>query len=203
MAESGGNEMAVVGMPAPEVALRRHRFTIQEYHRMGEAGIFDGDDRVELIEGDIVRMPPIGPVHASEVDRLTAMFTARLRDRAIVRVQNPLALPAQTSEPLPDVILLRPRPDFYRSGHPEPEDALLVVEVMDSSARYDRRVKLPLYARAGVLEVWLVDLSVASIEVYRDLAAHDYSERRVLSRGESLAIQAFPDIVFSVADLIG
>jgi Uma2 family endonuclease len=195
--------MAVVGMPAPEVALRRHRFTIEEYHRMGEAGIFDGDNRVELIEGDIVRMPPIGPVHASEVDRLTAMFTARLRDRAIVRVQNPLVLPAQTSEPLPDVILLRPRPDFYRSGHPEPGDALLVVEVMDSSARYDRRVKLPLYARAGVLEVWLVDLSAAKLEVYRDLSAREYSERRVLSRGESLAIQAFPDIVFSVTDLIG
>jgi Uma2 family endonuclease len=203
MPESGEDEMAVVGLPALDVVLRRHRFSLDEYHRMGEMRIFDEDERVELIEGDIVRMPPIGWSHASEVDRLTAMFTGRLRDRVIVRVQGPIVLPAQISEPLPDLILLRPRPDFYRFRHPEPGDVLLVVKVMDSSARYDRRVKLPLYARAGVAEVWLVDLNAGEVEVCRDLTAGEYRERQILSRGDSVAIVAFPDVVFSIADLIG
>ncbi len=112
----------------------RRRFTIDEYHRMAAAGVLSEDDRVELLDGEIVQMSPIGSPHAGCVDRLTALFTRRLRSRAIVRVQSPIVLDRR-SEPQPDLALLAPRPDFYATAHPRPRDVLLVIEVMDASSR--------------------------------------------------------------------
>jgi Uma2 family endonuclease len=134
------------------VMLKRRRFTLEEYHRLGETGILHEDERVELVEGEIVEMSPIGRPHASIVARLTMLLARHFGERAIVWVQNPLALPRQRSEFQPDLALLKFRPDFYRSAGVEPDDALLVVEVMESSVVYDRRVKLPIYARSGVPE---------------------------------------------------
>jgi Uma2 family endonuclease len=185
------------------VDLRRRRFTIDEYERMAETGILDEDERVELIEGEIVEMSPIGPPHASMVARMTAVLVPRLAGRAILWSQSSLLLRAQTSYFQPDLILLRPRNDYYRSANPEPRDALLVIEVMDSSVYRDRRVKLPLYARACVAEVWLVDVSTDTVEIWRDPVGRRYRSARVAARGEQIAPLAFPDLPLAVTDLLG
>ena len=178
------------------------RFTLEQYHRMGEAGILDEDERVELIEGEIVEMTPIGRAHASVVARITRLFSARFAGEAIVWVQNPLVLPRQVSEFQPDLALLRPRPDFYRGKRVEPADALLVVEVMDSSVAHDRRVKLPIYARARVPEVWLVDVNESTVELHREPTGAAYRDRRRVDRGGTMAPLAFPDARLAVRDVV-
>jgi Uma2 family endonuclease len=182
---------------------KRRRFTNEEYHRMGEAGILRHDERVELIEGEIIEMGSIGRVHAGTVDRVANVFSRRLGIRAIVRVQNPVVFIDLLSEPQPDVTLLIPRPDFYTGGHPECGDIFLVVEVMDSTVAYDRRIKLPLYARAGVAEVWLVNVNTRRIEGYRQPSPAGYAESRVVEGDEQLSIQAFPDVTFTLRELLG
>jgi len=186
-----------------ESVLERRRFTIEEYWRMGEAGILDEDERVELIEGEIVTMTPIGPPHASVVARLTRLFSELVGRRAFVWVQGPLVLRGQRSQLQPDLSLVQLRADFYRSGHPEPADVFLVVEVMDSSVERDQRVKIPIYARAGIPEVWLVNLNTDSIETHRRPAPAGYRERRVIEHSGSLGPQAFPDLVIPAADIVG
>ena len=153
----------------------RRMFTTAEYHRMGEAGILTDEDRVELIEGEIIRTTPIGPPHASTVDRLTALFTARVGSRAIVRVQGPIVLD-RYSEPQPDLTLLKRRADFYVGRHPHPADVLLAIEVMQSSADFDRGVKFPLYARRGIAEVWLIDVNARTVTVGRKPALRGYRD---------------------------
>ncbi|GIX47745.1 MAG: hypothetical protein KatS3mg131_1956 [Candidatus Tectimicrobiota bacterium] len=141
------------------VTLPKRRFTVAEYHKLAEAGILSEDERVELIEGEIVAMAPIGSRHAGAVKRLLDQFIPlQAARRVLLSVQDPIRL-GEHSEPQPDVALLRPRPDFYAAEHPGPEEVLLVVEVAETSAEYDREVKVPLYARFGVPEVWLVDLA--------------------------------------------
>ena len=137
------------------VQLSHRRFTVDEYYRMAGAGILHEDDRVELIEGEIVEMPPIGSYHAGEVDWLAQLLVRRLAGHAIVRGQNPIHLSVY-SEPQPDITLLRPRADFYTTSHPTPEDILLVIEVADTSVAYDREIKAPLYSRAGIIDVLVV-----------------------------------------------
>jgi hypothetical protein len=187
---------------AVAVHVPRRRFTIDEYHRMGEAGVLSEDDRVELLDGEIVQMSPIGSPHAGCVDRLNALFTRRFGDRAIVRVQNPIILDRR-SEPQPDVALLAPRPDFYSAAHPRPRDVLLAVEVMDTSRGYDRTLKLPLYARAELREVWLVDLTAQALEVYRGPALRGYRQQQRLVPGRALAPLAFPRLRFRVREILG
>jgi Uma2 family endonuclease len=182
---------------------KRRRFTIAEYHRMIEVGIFREKERAELIEGEIIEMSPIGRLHAGTVDRIANTFSRRLGERAIVRVQNPVTFTDLVSEPEPDVTLLVPRPDFYTGGHPESADILLVVEVMDSSVAYDRAVKLPLYARAGVAEVWLANVNTHRVEGYRRPEPAGYAESRIFQEDDLLSIQAFPDVTFSARELLG
>jgi Uma2 family endonuclease len=179
------------------------RFTLSEYRRMGEVGILHEDERVELIEGEIVQMTPIGRDHASVVARMTDLFTLHWRGRAIVWVQNPLALPRQGSQFQPDLALLRPRADFYRGKWVEPADALLVAEVMDTSVAHDRRVKLPIYARRGVPEVWLVEVNRSTVEAHTEPSGSGYRERRVVDRAGSLAPRAFPEIALAVQEMVG
>ena len=182
---------------------QRRRFTLEEYHRLGEVGVFREKERLELIEGEIVEMTPIGRVHAGTVDRIASVFFGRLGDRAGVRIQGPVVFADLVSELQPDVTLLVPRGDFYAGGHPGAGDILLAVEVMDSTAAYDRGVKLPLYARAGVPEVWLVNVGARRIEGHRRPGPDGYGESRIFQRDESIAVQALPDVTFSARDLLG
>ena len=169
---------------------------------MAEAGILAEDDRLELIEGAIVRMSPIGSRHAACVDRLNALFMARLGKRTIVRVQNPIVI-NRRSEPQPDLTILKPRPDFYAARHPEPRDVLLVVEVVDTSGVYDRSTKLPLYARAGIREAWIVDLLHSVVEVYCQPALQSFRVHRRMERGQRIVPIAFPRAAFRVSDVLG
>lgn len=176
-------------------------FKVDEYHRMGEAGIFSEDDRVELVEGEIVEMTPIGRRHAACVDRLTELLSG-LPD-VIVRVQNPVQLDVLT-ELQPDVALLKRREDFYSRSYPKPDDVLLLVEVADTSAAYDREMKLPLYARSGIPEVWLVDLNESVVEIYAQPEGKEYREARRVGRDESLAAREVPSFSpIAVADILG
>jgi len=185
------------------LAASRRRFTIDEYHRMGEAGILADDPRVELIAGTIVVREPTGAQHAGTVDRMAHVFFSRLAGRAIVRIQNPVAFPDEMSELRPDITLLRPRSDFYSRAHPVAGDVLLIIEVADATLRLDRRVKIPLYARAGIGEVWLLDLTTEHVEVLRAPSAGRYRDVARLERGASLTLLAFPDLPLVVDDLLG
>jgi Uma2 family endonuclease len=177
-------------------------FTVSEYHAMAEAGILKEDDRVELIEGVIWRMPPIGSSHAGGVNRLNALFTSLLGRRAVVSVQNPAFL-SDFSEPQPDLLILRFRDDFYAGEHPRPEDVFLLIEVADSSLDFDRRIKAGLYARHLIPEFWLRDLRNETLVVHRDPAPQGYRDVKTLRRGESLSPLAFPDLVIEVSALLG
>ncbi len=180
----------------------RRRFTVAEYHQMAEAGILGEDDRVELIEGEIVEMAPIGRRHAGRVARLDRMFQRLTGDESVVWVQNPVRL-GEHSEPQPDLALLRPRADFYASDLPTPSDVFLLVEVAETTVELDRRLKTPLYARSGIPELWLVDLDQETLTVYRDPTASGYKTVRVLRRGESIAPGSFPDRPLAVDDILG
>jgi len=152
---------------------RRHRITVDEYHRMAEVGLLAPDARVELIEGEIVDMAPIGTEHGSVVDQLNWLLTQAVGRRGIARIQGAIRL-SHITEPEPDVAVLKPRSDFYRHIQPAGTDTLLVIEVSDSTLRYDRDIKVPLYARHGVPEVWVVDLQHSRLLVYGSLADGEY-----------------------------
>jgi Uma2 family endonuclease len=187
---------------ATDVEIQRRRFTLDEYHRMGEAGILHEDDRVELIHGEIVQMTAIGSRHAACVAVLNERLVLRVGDRAVLWPQNPVVI-LPDSEPQPDVILLKRRPDFYRAALPQAEDVLLLVEVADTSIRYDRNVKRPLYADAGIAEYWIVDLEGEAVEVCRDPEGDRYRSVERLGRGARVAPLAFPDVLLPVDDILG
>ena len=183
------------------VLLTRHKLNVDEYYRMAEAGILGEDDRVELIDGDIIDMAPIGPGHEATVGGLTETLVLAFVGRAIVWPQNSIRL-GRWSAPQPDLAVLRRRADFYSTGERAgPEDVLLLIEVADSSLRYDRTVKLPLYARAGIAEVWIVDVKRGVVEVSRAPAGDGYAEMTTHQRGESVALSLAPEIVVKL-DLI-
>ena len=182
--------------------LPRRLFTTAEYHRMAEAGVLAEDDRVELIDGEILEMSPIGSRHAACVARLTSLFAQTLGAAAIVWGQNPIHL-GERSEPEPDLALLPPRADFYAAGHPGPDDVLLLIEVADTSILYDRQVKVPLYARSGIPEVWLVDLDQQHVAIHRDPTPEGYGIARVARPGETISPTAIPDLAIAVSDILG
>jgi Uma2 family endonuclease len=183
------------------LAPAKHRFSVKEYYRMAETGVLRPDARVELLDGEIIDMSPIGPFHGGVVNRLTRFFTLRAKDRWLLSPQNPLRL-SDHSEPEPDVMLLKPSPDDYTSRHPQPEDVFLLVEVSDSSLAIDVEKKLPLYGRAGVTEVWIVDLNEAAVEIYREPHFNGYGSKTVLRAGDLARPAAFPDAVVDVAELL-
>ena len=178
----------------------RHLLTTHDFHKMGEVGIFSEDDRIELIEGELIDMAPIGSLHAGTVMRLTSLFTKILAGRAILSPQNPVLL-AKQSEPQPDIAILRNRTDFYTNSHPAPEDVLLLIEVADATLRYDRDVKIPLYARHGIPEVWLVDLNARNLEIYRQPTRRGYRELLRPENSESVALSLLPGVLIALADL--
>jgi Uma2 family endonuclease len=180
----------------------RRKFTVDEYYRMGDVGILKHDERVELIKGEIYRMPPIGVPHASHVGRISHLFSRAFLMLAQIWVQNPLRL-SDLSEPVPDVMLLRPRPDFYAERHPNPEDVFVLVEISDTTLAFDQRTKVPLYARHGVPELWVVDLNHDLIHVYQKPTATGYQITETRRRGDGIAVAAFPEIEFAVEEVLG
>ena len=184
------------------VAIPRYRFTVDEYYRMTAAGILGEDDRVELLDGEIVRMAAIGPRHAGTVDRISRRLTFALGEAALVRTQNPVRADSH-SEPEPDVVVAQFRDDYYVGRHPTPEDVFLIVEVADSSLRLDREIKIPIYARSGVREVWLADIGSGSIHVFRSPSPEGYKVQQVVHRGQALAPEAFPELQLTVEELLG
>jgi Uma2 family endonuclease len=176
-----------------------HRLTVIQYERMIDVGILKENDRVELIRGEIVARMPIGDRHIASVDRLNRLFT-RSTDDAIVSIQNPIRL--KDSEPEPDVVLKKPRKDFY--GKPQPEDILLVIEVSDDSLEADREVKAPLYAENRIGEYWIVNLVDHRLEVFRDPQPDGtYAKTSTLQPGDSITLVALPEVTLNVADLLG
>lgn len=180
----------------------RKLFTTSEYHTMLEAGILKEGCRLELIEGEIWEMAPIGSPHAGCVARADRLFQRALGDDVIISVQNPLCLD-DFSEPEPDIQVLRFRPDFYSEAHPAPGDVLLVVEIADSSLEYDRKVKIELYARHGIPEAWLVNLREGVLEIHRRPTPRGYMEVRRFWSGEAVSPQAFPEVVVEVGAILG
>ena len=181
---------------------QHHLFTIDEYTKMAETGILTEKDRVELIQGEIIEISPIGSRHAASVNRLNRLLAMALGERAVVSVQNPVRLD-DFSEPEPDVTLLEPRDDFYAAAHAGPADILLLIEVSDSSLLFDREVKLPLYALHKISELWVVNLIEDLIEVHREPRDGVYQAVSRLRRGDRLAPEAFPDIETTVESILG
>jgi Uma2 family endonuclease len=178
----------------------RRRFTVHDYHRMGEAGILHEDDRVELIEGQIVEMAAIGTRHFACVNQLNRLLVRGVGDAAIVSVQNPVRLDEHT-EPQSDLTVIRARD--YRESLPMPEDVLLLIEVSDTTLSYDRGVKLPLYARAGIPEVWIVDLAGEVIERHTDPAEDSYRTFKRARRGETIEPVTLPEMALRVDAVLG
>jgi len=183
------------------VQLSTRRFTVEEFYRMGKAGIFPEDERVELLDGEIADMSPIGSRHAACVSRLNRLLTKRLGDSAIVWVQNPVRLDVR-SELQPDVALLRSHQDFYAGGHPGPQDVLLLIEVADTSLETDHQMKLPLYAKAGIAEVWIIDLLDRQVEVYQQPTKRRYQSVQWFNESDQVVSRAFPKIPFQVNEIL-
>lgn len=182
--------------------IARYSFTAEEFERMGEVGIFRQGARLELIEGEIVEMSPIGSLHAACVKFLTGLLYRLFGDTLVVGVQDPIRL-NDFSEPQPDVTLLRWRDDYYREAHPTPADVLLVIEVADTTVVADRKIKVPLYARAGIAEAWLVNIPEAQIEIYSNPTGGVYQRTEVFGRGEEARSHTFESLVVSVNELLG
>ncbi len=180
----------------------RRRFTVEDYYCLAEVGLIGPDERTELLDGEVVFQMPINSPHAGCVNRLTRSLSRQLSDRAIIAVQNPIRL-GRISLPQPDLSILRLRADSYGDSHPEPGDAFALIEVADSSLDLDRQLKVPLYAEAGIAEVWLVDLIHGAIEVYRDPDARGFRSMVRHERGTTLGLAGFPDVVLTVDDVLG
>ena len=186
-----------------DVVLMRHKLDVGAYHRMAEAGVLGEHDRVELIDGELIDMAPIGQGHAGAVNRLNQMLVLAFAGRAIVANQNPLRLDEQ-NEPQPDFTVLRHRADFYAAGdYPGSADVLLLIEVSDSSLRFDLAVKLPLYARALIPEVWIVDVRRRIVDVYRSPRGGEYSEMATHQRGDVLCPSLTPEVRLTLDQVFG
>lgn len=183
------------------VSVQTHRFTVEDFHRMVGAGILKAEDRVELVEGELVEMTPIGPDHAVTVLRLNTTFSARAGSRALVNVRNPLRLGPQI-EVYPDIVLLRPPIEQYAGIIPGPRHVFLVIEVSDTALEYDRGRKLALYARASIPEVWIVDLEHAQIEVFTNPSPEGYGNAEAFRRGSHIDAASLPGLAVSVNEIL-
>jgi Uma2 family endonuclease len=183
------------------VAYEPRRFSVDEYYAIAAAGVFAPGERIELLDGEIVTMAPIGPRHGGDVDRLNRLFSARFGTRAIVRVQGPVRL-SRDSEVQPDIALLRLRDDFYGVRHPAPADVFALIEVAESSLAYDRGKKRKAYAGSGIADYWLIDLAHAAVTLFREPSGSEYISQRATHAGETVALLAFPDDAIGVAELL-
>jgi len=189
---SGVEAMSTVFTPT------RFKWTVEDYHKLGDAGILDEDSRVELIEGELIEMAPIHSTHMGTVNRLNKMLVLAVGDHGVVSVQNPVTMPPY-SEPQPDLTILRPGAGMPASGVPRSEDVLLLIEVADTTVRYDRSTKRRLYAKEGIAEYWIVNVPKKCIEVYRDRTADGYSASAEAAPGEFVTPRALPMVRLDVA----
>ena len=180
----------------------KYYFSAAEFERMGEAGVFTKDARLELIEGEIIEMSPIGSRHAACVKFLSRFLNRVIGDIALVSTQDPIRL-NDFSQPQPDIALLRLRVDFYRDAHPAPADVLLIIEVADTTLAYDRQIKVPLYAQAGIQETWIVNLTEEQVEIYSGLANGAYQTTVILRRGDEARAHTIAALSVAVADVLG
>jgi Uma2 family endonuclease len=183
------------------VALRARQFNTEEFHRMADAGILGGDDRLELIDGEIFEMTPIGPFHAECVRRLTKILVQRVGNHAEVSVHNPIQLGPQT-ELYPDIALLQVRQQGYRQSHPGPKDILLLIEAGDTSFETDRTTKIPRYAQAAIPEVWLIDIPGSQVHVYTEPSLNNYKNIRVLRAADALQATLLPACRLTVDEIV-
>jgi Uma2 family endonuclease len=179
-------------------AIKRHRFTVEEFHKMSEAGIFGEDDRVELIDGEVVKLTPIGWQHAWCVNTLNMLLARLAQSRYVISVQNPLVI-SEHGEPQPDLVLLS---DLPRGRLPAPEDVALIVEVSDTTLTYDKNVKLPRYAEAGISEAWLIDLNSEIIEVHSGPGPGGYRKTTRHTRGDRVESATVPDLAFDTSEAL-
>ena len=179
--------------------LQRWQVNVDTYHQMIEKGILTENDRVELINGEIITMSPINPSHSGKVNRLSNFIIAKLNLRAIVAVQNPVIL-SEFSEPQPDIAILKNREDHYEISHPTPEDILHIIEIAQSSLKYDRELKLPLYAAAGIPSYLIVDVEKHIIEVYSNPEGNIYKNKFIANRNDQIELA---DVQFNAKDLLG
>ena len=199
--EAHGVDREELGLLSRCPATPRRLLTVDEYHRMGDAGILTDDDRVELIEGELVAIAPIGSEHVATTNALNRLLMMAVGDRGIVSVGNPVRLDRR-NEPHPDFSVLRLRKG-YRTTLPAPEDTILAVEVANTGLDFDRKVKLPLYARSGIPEVWIVNLMAGEVEVYRTPVDGMYTSVQRVGPTETVSIETIPGVVVSVAGLFG
>ena len=197
---AGGYEL-IQGVVYAKGVGKPRLFSVDEYYAMAEAGIITHDERVELINGEIIEMSPIGSRHAGSVNSLDHLMSDQLGQRALVTVQNPLRLGSH-AEPEPDVMILSWRDDFYASAHPGPEDVLLLIEVSDTTIDSDRNEKLTLYANAGIPEVWIANIPERVVEVYTDPVNGVYTNRQVFGLDEDVSPMAFPDVSLPVSRIV-
>ena len=179
---------------------KRHLFSVEEYYKMALSGIFSEDDRVELIEGEVTEMTPISSKHALCVKRLNKLFSQLLGDNAIVSVQDPVRLD-KYSEPQPDIALIRPPFEKYVSSHPSPGDVFLIVEVAETSYDYDRWVKVPLYGKHNIPEVWLIDLNDEKVEVFRNPFPEGYKVVETFFPDDTIPLSPFPSLQIRGKDI--
>lgn len=194
-----------VATPAPVTGKdrRARTFTVEEFYRLAEAGFLGPNhQRLELLEGEILEPMPIGPAHAAAVTRMHTTFAHRLGQKLMVRSQNPVRL-SGSSEPLPDISILRPRADFYQHAHPKAEDVLLLVEVSDSTIEFDLGQKARVYAEAGIVEYWVLDLAGERLRVFRQPDGGEFTEALIARRGQTVTPRAIPELSFSVDELLG
>lgn len=188
-------------MNSVTVPVRKHLTDIHEWQRMGEANIFPPSTRIELIEGEILEMAPIGFNHSGHLKRIIKLFSKLAQDTAIISAQDPLQL-GDLSEPEPDFMLLKPVDDFYSSRHPNASDVVLLIEIAESSLTYDQNQKLRLYALHGVAEYWLLNLNDNCLEVYREPFGETYAQKSTLRAGDSVTLTQLPDITIQVSSIL-
>jgi Uma2 family endonuclease len=178
----------------------RRLITVDEYERMGETGLLRPDERTELIEGELIQVTPMGSRHAASISRLTRFFQSHAGNHLHVRVQLPIKL-GLYNEPEPDVALVFPRSDDYESAHPTAQDVLVIIEVSDTTLKFDQRAKLPMYARHSIPEVWIVDLANSRIQVCTEPSESGYGASRYISEAEAIVMSQVPGLYFAVSEL--
>jgi Uma2 family endonuclease len=184
------------------IALNRHQFTVDDFHFLADEGKFKPDDRLELIEGEIYEMSPIGSLHARCVNFLSNILAGMSAGNFIISTQNPIIL-NDFNQPQPDVAVLRHKDNFYKDGHPQPKDVLLIIEISDTTVHLDRNIKFPNYASAGIPEAWLVDMPAERVEVHFDPKDNTYDTVKIYRRGEEISSETMPGIKFAVNDILG
>jgi Uma2 family endonuclease len=185
-----------------EIEITKKLFTVEEFQRICDAGIFPPDSRFELIRGEIIQMPNPSRRHSGRVNKLNRVFTSRLAESVIVSIQNEMFLDAM-SGPKPDVVICKPLEELFGPFEPTPDDVLLLVEISDTSLRYDTRIKAPLYAQAGIPEYWLLNIPDDVLEVRTDPAAGEYRKTEIYRRGQTIAPLNIPNVVFTIDELLG